>query len=169
VTVSTSGLVPRMERLASEGLPFTLAISLHAARDELRDVLVPINKKYPLPSLIEAARSFAEKTGRRVSYEYVLLAGVNDTLRDAQELGRLLDRRLAHVNLIPFNPVAGTPYEAPSPAAIQRFAQQVAATGLNVTVRDTKGRSGDAACGQLRQRLMRADAAAGSAPAPASA
>ncbi len=166
VTVSTSGLVPRMERLAGEELPFTLAISLHAARDELRDVLVPINKKYQLSSLIEAARSFAEKTGRRVSYEYVMLAGVNDTARDAQELGRLLDRRLAHVNLIPFNPVVGTPYEAPSAAGIQRFAQQVAATGLNVTVRDTKGRSGDAACGQLRQRLMHIEAGRGPASAP---
>ncbi|HEX6547531.1 MAG TPA: 23S rRNA (adenine(2503)-C(2))-methyltransferase RlmN [Candidatus Dormibacteraeota bacterium] len=154
VTVSTSGLVPRMERLAEEGLPFTLAISLHAARDELRDVLVPINRRHPLAELIAAARDFAEQTGRRVSYEYVLLAGVNDTARDAEELGALLDRRLAHVNLIPFNPVSGTPFQAPSEADVRRFAAQVAATGLNVTVRDTKGREGDAACGQLRQRLL---------------
>ena len=154
ITISTSGLVPRMERLAGEGLPFTLAISLHAARDELRDVLVPINRRYPLAEVLRAARDFAEQTGRRVSYEYVLLAGVNDTERDAHELGELLDRRLAHVNLIPFNPVPGTPYRAPSPADVRRFAAQVAATGLNVTVRDTKGRSGDAACGQLRQRIL---------------
>ncbi len=154
ITISTSGLVSRMERLAGEGLPFTLAISLHAARDELRDVLVPVNRKHPLAELVAAARDFAERTGRRVSYEYVLLAGVNDSERDARELGRLLDRRLSHVNLIPFNPVSGTSYAAPSEAAIARFAAQVAATGLNVTVRDTKGRSGDAACGQLRQRLL---------------
>ena len=154
VTVSTAGLVPRIARLAEEGLPFTLAISLHAARDELRDELVPINRRYPLAQLVQAARAFAERTGRRVSYEYVLLAGVNDTPRDARELGALLDRRLAHVNLIPFNPVAGTPYAAPSEAAVARFAEQVAATGLNVTVRDTKGRSADAACGQLRRRVL---------------
>jgi 23S rRNA (adenine2503-C2)-methyltransferase len=154
VTLSTSGLVHRMERLAGEGLPFTLAISLHAARDGLRDQLVPINRRYPLGRLIPAARAFAERTGRRVSYEYVLLAGVNDTERDARELGELLDRRLSHVNLIPFNPVDGTPYAAPDAAGVRRFAAQVAATGLNVTVRDTKGRSGDAACGQLRRRLL---------------
>ena len=154
LTISTSGLVPRMEQLAGEGLPFTLAISLHAARDELRDELVPINRKYPLDAVVGAARAFAEKTGRRVSYEYVLLHGVNDTERDAGELGRLLDRRLSHVNLIPYNPVPGTPYEGPAPRDVRRFAEQVAATGLNVTVRDTKGRSGDAACGQLRQRLV---------------
>jgi 23S rRNA (adenine2503-C2)-methyltransferase len=154
ITVSTSGLVPWMERLAGEGLPFTLAISLHAARDELRDVLVPINRKYPLAALISAAQAYAERTGRRVSYEWVLLAGVNDTERDARELGALLDRRLAHVNLIPFNSVADTPYRAPDARGVRRFAEQVAATGLNVTVRDTKGRSGDAACGQLRARLL---------------
>ncbi len=160
ITVSTSGLVPRIERLAGEGLPVTLAISLHAARDELRDVLVPINKRYPLDVLLPAARAFGEQTGRRVSYEYVLLAGVNDTERDARELGRRLDRRLAHVNLIPFNPVDGTPYQAPAVRDVRRFAEAVAATGLNVTVRDTKGRRGDAACGQLRARVGREAAAA---------
>lgn len=161
VTISTSGLVPRMERLAAEGLPFTLAISLHAARDELRDELVPINRRYPLAALLPAAFDFGRRTGRRVSFEYVLLAGVNDTERDARELGeRLAERRLAHVNLIPFNPVDDTPYQAPSARAVRRFADAVAATGLNVTVRDTKGRSGDAACGQLRQRVLREEAAA---------
>jgi len=154
ITVSTSGLIPRLERLAEEGLPVTLAISLHAAREELRDVLVPINRKYPLAQLIPAAQAYGVRTGRRVSYEWVLLAGVNDTERDARELGELLDRRLAHVNLIPFNPVADTPYRAPEPRQVRRFAEWVAATGLNVTVRDTKGRSGDAACGQLRARLL---------------
>jgi 23S rRNA (adenine2503-C2)-methyltransferase len=154
ITISTSGLVPRIAQLAGEGLPFTLAISLHAARDELRDVLVPINRKYPLAALIPAAQAYGAKTGRRVSYEWVLLAGVNDTERDARELGALLDRRLAHVNLIPFNPVADTPYAAPDARGVRRFAEQVAATGLNVTVRDTRGRSGDAACGQLRARLL---------------
>jgi len=160
ITVSTSGLVPRLERLADEGLPFTLAISLHAARDELRDELVPINRKYALGMLIPAAQAYGARTGRRVSYEWVLLAGVNDTERDARELGALLDRRLAHVNLIPFNPVADTPYRAPDARGVRRFAELVAATGLNVTVRDTKGRSGDAACGQLRARVLQAGAPA---------
>jgi 23S rRNA (adenine2503-C2)-methyltransferase len=154
ITVSTSGLVPRIERLASEGLPVTLAISLHAARDELRDVLVPINRKYPLSDLVPAADGFGRRTGRRVSYEYVLLAGVNDTERDARELGALLRRRLAHVNLIPFNPVDDTPYREPGARHVATFARWVGEQGLNVTVRDTRGREGDAACGQLRARAI---------------
>lgn len=157
ITVSTSGLVPRIERLAGEALSATLAVSLHAARDELRDELVPINRRYPLAQLIPAAQGYASRTGRRVSYEWVLLAGVNDTERDAGDLGRLLDRRLAHVNLIPFNPVPDTPYREPSPAAVERFAGQVREQGLNVTVRDTRGRESEAACGQLRARALAED------------
>ena len=155
IVVSTSGMIPRIEQLAGERLPVTLAISLHAARDELRDVLVPINRKYPVRDLIGAAQGYATKTGRRVSYEWVMLAGVNDTERDAKELGTLLRRKLAHVNLIPFNPVDGTPYKAPDRAAIRRFKDMVEAQGLNVTVRDTRGREADAACGQLHERVMR--------------
>jgi 23S rRNA (adenine2503-C2)-methyltransferase len=158
ITVSTSGLVPRIDALAGEGLPVTLAISLHAARDELRDELVPINRRYPLAELIAAARRFGEGTGRRVSYEWVLLAGVNDTPRDAAELAGLLDRRLSHVNLIPFNPVDGTPYHEPSPEAVRRFAADLEGRGLAVTVRDTRGRESDAACGQLRARALAEDA-----------
>ena len=153
IVVSTSGIVPRIEQLRDEKLPVTLAISLHAARDELRDVLVPINHKYPLAGLIGAAQGYAEKSGRRVSYEWVMLAGVNDTEQDAKELGRLLHGKLAHVNLIPFNPVDGTPYHAPTRDGVRRFKEQVAATGLNVTVRDTRGREADAACGQLHERV----------------
>ena len=155
IVVSTSGLIPRIEQLGTEKLPVTLAISLHAARDELRDVLVPINRKYPLEDLIKASQGYGEATGRRVSYEWVLLAGVNDTERDAKELGRLLRRKLAHVNLIPFNPVEDTPYRAPDRAAIRRFKEMVEGQGLNVTVRDTRGREADAACGQLHERVMR--------------
>ena len=155
IVVSTSGLIPRIEQLAGEGLPVTLAISLHAARDELRDVLVPINRKYPVRDLVGAAQGYATKTGRRVSYEWVLLAGVNDTEQDAKELGSLLRRKLAHVNLIPFNPVEDTPFKAPDRAAIRRFKEMVEAQGLNVTVRDTRGREADAACGQLHERVMR--------------
>jgi 23S rRNA (adenine2503-C2)-methyltransferase len=155
IVVSTSGIIPRIEKLAAEKLPVTLAISLHAARDELRDVLVPINRKYPVNDLVAAAQGYGEKSGRRVSYEWVMLAGVNDTERDAKELGRLLRRKLAHVNLIPFNPVDGTPYQAPARDAVRRFRDAVAAEGLNVTVRDNRGREADAACGQLHERVMR--------------
>ena len=155
IVVSTSGIIPRIEQLAEEKIPVTLAISLHAARDELRDELVPINRKYPVRDLVDAAQAYAEKTGRRVSYEWVMLAGVNDTARDAHELGALLRRKLAHVNLIPFNPVDDTPYQAPDRNAIREFRELVEAQDLNVTVRDTRGREADAACGQLHERVMR--------------
>jgi len=133
----------------------TVAISLHAARDELRDVLVPINRKYPVNELVDAAQAYGARTGRRVSYEWVMLAGVNDTERDAKELGALLKHKLAHVNLIPFNPVEDTPYRAPDRTSIRAFKGMVEAQGLNVTVRDTRGREADAACGQLHERVMR--------------
>ena len=156
IVVSTSGLIPRIAQLAEEKMPVTLAISLHAARDELRDVLVPINRKYPVHDLVAAAQTYAETSGRRVSYEWVMLAGVNDTERDAKELGALLKGKLAHVNLIPFNPVDGTPYHAPDRRGIRDFKQLLETQGLNVTVRDTRGRDADAACGQLHERVMRA-------------
>jgi 23S rRNA (adenine2503-C2)-methyltransferase len=164
VTISTAGLVPRIDELAGEELPFTLAISLHAARDELRDVLVPVNRRHPLGPLVAAADRFAERTGRRVSYEWVLLAGVNDTERDARELGALLRGRPAHVNLIPYNPVDDAPYREPDAAAIDRFVRRVRAQGLNATLRDTRGRDEDAACGQLRARAF-AQTGSGSPPA----
>jgi 23S rRNA (adenine2503-C2)-methyltransferase len=159
IVVSTSGLIPRIAQLGDAKLAVTLAISLHAARDELRDVLVPINRKYPVADLVAAAQAYAGKTGRRVSYEWVLLAGVNDSERDAKELGRLLRGKLAHVNLIPFNPVDDTPYRAPERADVRRFKELVEAQGLNVTVRDTRGREADAACGQLHERVIRERAA----------
>ncbi|HET7466560.1 MAG TPA: 23S rRNA (adenine(2503)-C(2))-methyltransferase RlmN [Candidatus Dormibacteraeota bacterium] len=155
IVLSTSGVIPRIEQLAAEKLPVTLAVSLHAARDELRDVLVPINRKYPLRELIAAAQGYAQASGRRVSYEWVMLAGVNDTARDAKELSALLRGKLAHVNLIPFNPVDDTPYHAPSRESIREFKQRLVDGGLNVTVRDTRGREADAACGQLHERVMR--------------
>ena len=155
IVLSTSGVIPRIEELSAEKLPVTLAVSLHAARDELRDVLVPINRKYPLRDLVAAAQGYAKTSGRRVSYEWVMLAGVNDTARDATELSVLLKGKLAHVNLIPFNPVDDTPYHAPSRDAIRQFRRQLTEGGLNVTVRDTRGREADAACGQLHERVMR--------------
>ncbi len=157
ITVSTAGLVPRIDKLAESGFPVTLAISLHAARDELRDELVPINRRYPLEQLLAAADRFAARTGRRVSYEWVLLSGVNDQDRDVDELAHLLRGRLAHVNLIPFNPVDHTPYREPAPAQVLHFASRLEAAGLGVTVRDTRGRESEAACGQLRARAIAAD------------
>jgi 23S rRNA (adenine2503-C2)-methyltransferase len=154
ITISTAGLVPKVQQLAAEGLPVTLAISLHAARDQLRDELVPVNRRYPLKDLIAAADGFAAGTRRRVSYEWVMLAGVNDTERDAEELVGLLRGRLAHVNLIPFNPVPDTPYREPDARQVRHFAALLRGGGLNVTVRDTRGREGDAACGQLRARAL---------------
>src|SRR5256712_265184 len=147
IVVSTSGLIPRITQLGEENIPVTLAISLHAARDELRDVLVPINRKYPVQDLVDAAQTYAERTGRRVSYEWVMLAGVNDTERDAKELGSLLKHRLAHVNLIPFNPVEDTPYHAPDRKPIRALKEMVKPQGVNGTARDTRGREANAACG----------------------
>lgn len=155
MVLSTSGIIPRIEQLVSEKLAVTLAVSLHAARDELRDVLVPINRKYPVRDLVAAAQGYADASGRRVSYEWVMLDGVNNTDRDARELGALLKGKLAHVNLIPFNPVDDTPYRAPSRTSINRFKESLVGAGLNVTVRDTRGREADAACGQLHERVMR--------------
>jgi 23S rRNA (adenine2503-C2)-methyltransferase len=157
IVVSTAGLVPRIARLAEEKLPVTLAISLHAARDELRDYLVPINRRYPLAELVRAAREFAQVTGRRVSYEWVVLSGVNDSDRDADELGKLLDPYLSHVNLIPWNPVDDTEFKGPTRESLTRFADRIRSRGLNVTVRDTRGREADAACGQLRARVINAE------------
>lgn len=156
IVLSTSGIIPRIEQLGEEKVPVTLAISLHAARDELRDVLVPINRKYPVRDLVSAAQGYADRTGRRVSYEWVMLAGVNDTPRDAHELAQLLKGKLAHVNLIPFNPVDGTPYSAPDRRSIRAFREMLEQQNLNVTVRDTRGRGADAACGQLHERITRA-------------
>ncbi|HEY8761509.1 MAG TPA: 23S rRNA (adenine(2503)-C(2))-methyltransferase RlmN [Candidatus Dormibacteraeota bacterium] len=157
MVVSTAGLVPRIAQLAEEKLPVTLAISLHAARDELRDYLVPINRRYPLAELIRASRDFARVTGRRVSYEWVVLAGVNDSDRDADELGKLLDPYLSHLNLIPWNPVDDTEFKGPSRNSLARFADRIRSRGLNVTIRDTRGRDADAACGQLRARALKAE------------
>ncbi|MGH7877287.1 MAG: 23S rRNA (adenine(2503)-C(2))-methyltransferase RlmN [Candidatus Dormibacteraceae bacterium] len=154
ITVSTAGLVPRIDQLSQESLPLTLAISLHAARDELRDFLVPINRQYPLADLTQAAARFANRTGRRVSYEWVLLAEVNDSDQDARELIELTRQSFGHVNLIPFNPVPGADFKEPDPGRIARFAGLLREGGVQVTVRDTRGRENAAACGQLRARAI---------------
>jgi 23S rRNA (adenine2503-C2)-methyltransferase len=149
VVVSTSGVVPGIRRLTQLGPQFTLAISLHAARDPLRDVLVPLNRRWPVAEVVTAARDHARTTGRRVSYEYVMISGVNDTDADADALAGLLRGDLAHVNLIPMNPVAHTPWQASTPERVTRFAARVRRGGVGVTMRANRGQDAGAACGQL--------------------
>jgi 23S rRNA (adenine2503-C2)-methyltransferase len=161
VVVSTSGVVPGIRRLTALGPQFTLAISLHAARDPLRDVLVPLNRRWPVAEVAAAARDHAHATGRRVSYEYVMISGVNDTDADADALAGLLRGDLAHVNLIPMNPVAHTPWQASGPERVAHFAARVRRGGVGVTVRANRGQDAGAACGQL------AADRAGEPPAPA--
>jgi len=151
ITVSTSGLVPQIDRLAAEGLPVTLAISLHAATDELRDRLVPVNRAHPLDSLLAAAQGYVAATGRRLTFEWCLIGGVNDSVDQAQRLQALARRLHAHVNVIPMNHVDGSPWGPPDSATSQRFLMQL--RGIRATVRDTRGGDADAACGQLRAGL----------------
>lgn len=152
ITVSTSGIVPRIAALADEALPVNLAVSLHAPNDEQRSRLVPINRRYPIGMLMETIDHYIEKTGRRVSFEYALMRGINDSDETAAELAALLRGRLCHVNLIPLNPVDVLPYERPDPAGIERFAGILRAAGIPTTVRYSRGLDIDAACGQLRAK-----------------
>ena len=149
VTVSTVGLVPAIGRLAGEGLAVRLAVSLHAPDDELRDELVPVNRRWKVAEVLEAAWGYAAATGRRVSIEYALIRDVNDQPWRADALAALLAGRLAHVNLIPLNPTPGSRWTASTPAAMAEFEARLAARGVPVTVRDTRGSQIDGACGQL--------------------
>jgi 23S rRNA (adenine2503-C2)-methyltransferase len=149
VTVSTVGLVPAMHRLADEDLAVTLALSLHAPDDELRDELVPVNQRWQVAEVLDAAWAYAARTGRRVSIEYAMIRDVNDQPWRADLLGRLLAGRLAHVNLIPLNPTPGSRWDA-SPKPVEReFVRRLRTAGVATTVRDTRGREIDGACGQL--------------------
>ncbi|KQH77862.1 23S rRNA (adenine(2503)-C2)-methyltransferase [Mycobacterium gordonae] len=152
VTVSTVGLAPAIRKLADERLGVTLALSLHTPDDELRDTLVPVNNRWKVSEVLEAARYYADVTGRRVSIEYALIRDVNDQPWRADLLGKLLHRALgalAHVNLIPLNPTPGSDWDA-SPKPVEReFVRRVRAQGVSCTVRDTRGREIAAACGQL--------------------
>jgi 23S rRNA (adenine2503-C2)-methyltransferase len=149
VTVSTVGLVPAIGRLAAEGLPVTLAVSLHAPDDEARDELVPVNRRWKVAEVLDAAWGYAETTGRRVSIEYALIRDVNDQAWRADLLGDLLAGHLTHVNLIPLNPTPGSRWTASRPADQDEFVARLEAHGVPVTVRDTRGREIDGACGQL--------------------
>ena len=149
VTLSTVGIVPGLEKLAHEPLMPNLAISLHATTEEQRTLLVPPNRKYPLAQIIEACRRFPLKNRNRITFEYVMLAGVNDTAADARRLVTLLSGIKAKVNLIPLNPAPGIPYERPSDERVDRFAQILADRHVTVSVRKSRGRDIRAACGQL--------------------
>jgi 23S rRNA (adenine2503-C2)-methyltransferase len=158
ITISTVGLVPGIRRAAREALPVNLALSIHAATDELRDRLVPLNRTWPIAELLESVRAYVAATRRRVSFEYALIQDTNDGLDQADELGRLLaplrmpsgGGHAAHVNLIPYNPTPGLDLRPPSGGAVRRFRDTVAAHGLPVSVRANRGVGIDAACGQLR-------------------
>ncbi len=149
VTLSTVGIVPAMRRLADEPLMPNLAISLHATTDEQRTALVPPNRKYPLAEILETCRTFPLKKRSRITFEYVMLADVNDTPEDARRLARLLAGIKAKVNLIPLNPAPGIPYARPSDERVDRFAAILAERHLTVSVRKSRGRDIRAACGQL--------------------
>lgn len=149
ITVSTVGLVPRIRQLAGEGLPFTLAVSLHAPDDELRNELVPVNNRWPVAEVLDAAWEYARITKRRVSIEYALIKDINDQRDRADMLGRLLKGKLVHVNLIPLNPTPGSKWTASRPESEDEFVRTLERHGVAVTVRDTRGREIDGACGQL--------------------
>ncbi len=155
ITLSTAGVVPAMRRCGEE-LGVNLAVSLHAVSDELRDVIVPLNRKYPLAELLAACRDYPEvHNARRITFEYVMLKGVNDSPADAREMARLLKAIPAKVNLIPFNPWPGAPFECSEPEAIERFAQILFEGGLTAPVRQPRGQDIMAACGQLKSASER--------------
>ncbi len=155
ITISTAGVVPGIRRLAHEGLQVGLAISIHAATDEARSALMPINRRYPLDELLDACHEYVRETHRRVSFEYTLMRGVNDGVGDARALAERLRGLLCHVNIIPWNRVEGMPFEPTDRAGIESFRATLAAAGLPVTVRDTKGSAIQAACGQLKTAATR--------------
>jgi 23S rRNA (adenine2503-C2)-methyltransferase len=160
ITVSTSGVVPEIPRLGAETAAM-LAISLHATNDPLRDVLVPINRKYPLAELLGACRAYPDlSNARRITFEYVMLKGVNDTDAEARELVRLLEGIPAKINLIPFNPWPGAPYECSSWERIEAFADIVNRAGYASPIRTPRGRDILAACGQLKSQSVKERASA---------
>ncbi|MGI6714225.1 MAG: 23S rRNA (adenine(2503)-C(2))-methyltransferase RlmN [Bacilli bacterium] len=150
ITVSTCGIPEKIRRYGREGLQVNLAISLHAANDELRDQIMPINRAYPLKKLIDAILDYEKNAGRRITFEYILLAGVNDSLHDADALAQLIKPTFAYVNLIPYNEVAEIPFRRSAEAVVTAFFDRLKKRGVNVTIRREFGADIDAACGQLR-------------------
>lgn len=152
ITISTVGVVPGIRRLAREALPVNLAVSLHAANDELRNSLVPLNRRYPLDALVEVCRQYLTTKNRRLSFEWALISGVNDRLSDARELAAIAVPLGAHVNLIPLNPTPGYRVRGTDAGGVRRFRDDLHRLGVNATVRRNRGTDIDAACGQLAAR-----------------
>ena len=150
ITISTSGVVPFIDKLAEEPIQVNLAVSIHAANDELRSSLVPINDRWPVDELIAAVRRYIAKTNRRVSFEYALMTGVNSSDEHARELAGKLRGLLCHVNVIPYNPTPGAPYERPTKEGVERFVAVLTEAGIPATIRYSRGVDIAAACGQLR-------------------
>jgi len=155
ITVSTSGLAPQIRKLADEPLQFRLAISLHGATDETRNKIMPVNRRYPLSELTAACEYYQRKRGRMITFEYILISGVNDALDQVRPLAALARRLKAKVNLIPYNQVEGLPWERPDEAAQEAFLQALEKEKVTATLRREKGGDIDAACGQLRLRTER--------------
>ena len=168
VTISTSGVVPKILKLAEEPLGFRLAISLHGATNEVRNQIMPVNKKFPLEELIPAAKAFARKHGRMLTLEFILIEDINDSLEQAKKLAVIARELHAHVNLIPYNKVEGLPWVRPSLTRQDRFVKELRALGVTATLRREKGHDIDAACGQLRLQTEKAQAG-GVTPPPAAA
>ena len=168
VTISTSGVVPKILKLAEEPLGFRLAISLHGATNEVRNQIMPVNKKFPLEELIPAAKAFARKHGRMLTLEFILIEVINDSLEQARKLAVIARELHAHVNLIPYNKVEGLPWVRPSLTRQDRFVKELRALGVTATLRREKGHDIDAACGQLRLQTEKAEAG-GATPPPAAA
>ena len=155
MTISTCGIIPGINRLAEQGKPINLAVSLHAVRNDLRTSLMPVNKGFPFVDVIAAAEAYSEAGGRQVTYEYILLKDKNDSVQDAELLSNYLRYKHASVNLIPANPVPEQGFERPSKAAIERFVKVLTRNRINATVRKEMGKDIDAACGQLRAKFAK--------------
>ncbi|MDD4699720.1 MAG: 23S rRNA (adenine(2503)-C(2))-methyltransferase RlmN [Oscillospiraceae bacterium] len=151
ISLSTSGVVPGIYKLMNESLPITLSISLHAPNNEVRSKIMPVNRKWNIEELLKACRDYIDKTGRRISFEYAVIDGVNDTDENAKELASKLKGMLCHLNLIPANPVAENNFKSPDKAGIQNFCNSMIKYGINTTVRRTLGADINASCGQLRR------------------
>ena len=154
ITVSTCGIVPEMLRLAEEDLQITLALSLHGTSQEKRRELMPIANKYDLQEVLRACDSYFQKTGRRITFEYSLVHGVNDTEQDAKGLVEILKKRNCHLNLIPVNPIKERTFDRPSRKNALNFKNKLEKSGINVTIRREMGTDIDGACGQLRRRYV---------------
>ncbi len=153
LTVSTCGIVPGILRLADEGLQLVLAVSLHSADELQRAEMMPVSRAYPLSTLMSACQQYWEKTGRRVTFEYALIAGVNDSRESAEQLVELVSQLQCHINLIPINPVANTGFERSQEQSVRRFAQKLERAGVSATVRKERGTDIEAACGQLKGKV----------------